>query len=597
MMHISPTSLKVSQLLGTANEQYVIPPYQRRYSWRERQIWELLEDIDLLEGSDVHLLGSIVCLTGRHSANMNPLELVDGQQRLTTICILLESLKKRFVEEEVDDEEQWRSLARLLIARNSGGDISSKIALNTLDSDEFKSLAASEEIDFGAYQNQRLANAFWTIRAWLSEKTLEDLVAFSFKLQNQALIVRLDVSDAKDAFKLFETINNRGLRLSPTDIVKNFLLGNAARFGPQQLEGAKKEWAKLLSHLDGTDTDAFFRYFLIASTQRRITKNQVIPEFKTLFMNEVVEARQLPDRHLYADEEGIEDDDLDDGVDIEDIEIQETSAEQITFAAFLKRIVTSAKVFGELVLGATGSKQIDRHLRNLRMIKSAQTYGFLMHLRAGGIDDKTFVQILKLTESFVLRRHICRERANETETLFAKLCEVDPTDPISATRKAYRDACPSDDKFALEFASANYSANIIDRARYCLEQIEIRRHGKHTELAVLGAEDVHVEHIIPQKITTAKSKRDWGDWITYLGEKANILHPRLVSRIGNLTLFAGELNISASNNPFAAKKSAYKQSAILVTQDLAVIPAFKFKQVEARSVDLAGLAVQYWPRP
>lgn len=596
-MHISPTALKLSQLLGTPNEQYVIPPYQRRYSWRERQIYELLEDIDLLEDSDVHLLGSIVCLTGRHSANMNPLELVDGQQRLTTICILLECLKQRIIEEEVKDDEQWRGLARLLVARDSNGAMSSKIALNTLDGDEFKSLAASSEIEFEAYQNQRLANAFWTIRDWLSEMTLEDLLAFSFKLQNQALIVRLDVSDAKDAFKLFETINNRGLRLSPTDIIKNFLLGNAARFGPEHLESAKKEWAMLLSHLDSTDTDAFFRYFLIASTKRRITKNQVIPEFKTLFMNEVVEARQLPDRHLYADEEEIEDEDLESDADFEDIEIKDSSAEQITFAAFLKRIVTSAKVFGELVLAATGSKQIDRHLRNLRMIKSAQTYGFLMHLRAGGIDDKTFVQILKLTESFILRRHICRERSNETETLFAKLCEIDPADPISPTRKAYREASPSDEKFALEFASTNYSANIIDRARYCLEQIEMRRHGKHTELAVLGAEDVHVEHIIPQKIKTAKSKRDWGDWTTYLGEKADALHPRMVSRIGNLTLFAGELNIGASNNPFAAKKSAYKQSAILVTQDLAGMSAFKFKQVEARSIELAGLAVQYWPRP
>ena len=70
-----------------------------------------------------------------------------------------------------------------------------------------------------------------------------------------------------------------------------------------------------------------------------------------------------------------------------------------------------------------------------------------------------------------------------------------------------------------------------------------------------------------------------------------------MSRIGNLTLFAGELNITASNNPFAAKKSAYKQSAILVTQDLAAMPAFKFKQVEARSSQLAELAVEYWPRP
>ncbi|MGN6363350.1 DUF262 domain-containing protein [Asticcacaulis taihuensis] len=596
-MQISPTALKISQLLGTPNEQYVIPPYQRRYSWRERQIYEFLEDIDLLEDSDVHLLGSIVCLTGRHSANMNHLELVDGQQRLTTICILLECLKQRLIEEKVKDEEQWQSLARLLLARDSKGGTSSKIALNTLDGDEYKSLAASTEIGLDEYQNKYLAGAFMTIRDWLLEKTVEDIFLFAFKLQNQALIVRLDVSDAKDAFKLFETINNRGLRLSPTDIIKNFLLGNAARFGQQHLDSAKNEWAALLSHLDNTDTDAFFRYFLIASTKRRITTNQVIPEFKILFMNEVAEAHQLPDRHLYANEEEIEDDDIGGEADIVDHEIEADAAEQITFAAFLRRIVASAKVFGQLALGILGNKQIDRHLRNLRLIKSAQTYGFLMHLRVAGIDDKLFIQVLKLTESFVLRRHICRERANETETLFAKLCEIDPTNPMPEIRKAYREACPSDEKFAFEFANASYTANIIDRARYCLEQIELRRHGNHAELTVLGAEDVHVEHIIPQKIKTAKAKNTQGDWVSYLGAKADALHPLLVSRIGNLTLFAGELNIGASNNPFAAKKSAYKQSAVLMTRDLAAMSAFRFKQVETRSAQFAELATQYWPRP
>src|SRR5690606_9257013 len=101
------------------------------------------------------------------------------------------------------------------------------------------------------------------------------------------------------------------------------------------------------------------------------------------------------------------------------------------------------------------------------------------------------------------------------------------------------EACPTDDKFRHDFENTNFTGNIIDRARYCLEQIEGRRHGKHTELAVLGAEDVHVEHIIPQKIRTTKSKRDFGDWVSYLGDRSEVLHPRLVSRIGNLTLFSG----------------------------------------------------------
>lgn len=594
-MRITPTALKLDQLLGSSNEQFVIPQYQRRYSWREQQVYELLEDIHLLEGGDVHLLGSIVCLTGHHTPGINQLELVDGQQRLTTICILLECLRRRF--EQAEEAEQSREVARLLSAKALGGAILPKIALDTLDGDEFRDMAARDHIDSIAYKNHNLFNAFLTIRDWLSEMTVEDLAAFLFKLQNQTLLVRLDVNDSKDAFKLFETINNRGLRLSPTDIIKNFVLGNAARFGAGHLENARKQWAALISHLDGTDADSFFRYFLISSTRRRITGNQVVGEFKTLFMNEVSEARNLPDRHLYADEVQTEDDEPDEAPEIGEEEKRTPVSEQRPFSAFMDRIVASALAFGELVLVKTGNKQIDRHLRNLRMIKSAQTYGFLMHLRVGGIDDKTFRNVLKLTESFVLRRHICRERANETETLFARLCEVDPVDPVADVKRAYRDACPADDKFRDDFASTNFSGNIIDRARYCLEQIEARSHGDHAELAVLGAEDVHVEHVIPQKIKTNRSKQEFGDWVAYLGVNAEVLHPRLVSRIGNLTLFAGELNIAASNNPFLAKKAAYRQSAILMTQNLVAMSSFKFKQVEARSKELADLAVQYWPRP
>jgi hypothetical protein len=314
-------------------------------------------------------------------------------------------------------------------------------------------------------------------------------------------------------------------------------------------------------------------------------------------MNEVKEAEALPDRHVYADEHDTDDGDLDYSPDVEDIALEREFSGQVTFKDFLRKIVKSSKVFGELVLIRTGDKRLDRHLRNLRMIKSAQTYGFLMHLKVGGVDDKVFLQILKLTENFVLRRHVCRERSNETETLFAKLCAVNPTDPLSDVRKAYREACPSDEKFRLEFTTANFTANIIDRARYCLEQIEIDSHGKHNELQVLDSSDVHVEHIIPQKIKTNKAKDEFGDWVSYIGDKVEILHPKMVSRIGNLILFAGALNIGASNNPFSNKKKAYRSSSIIITRDLAEMPVFRFNQVELRSRKLAALAVARWPTP
>lgn len=598
-MKITPNALTINQLFSSTNEQFIIPAYQRRYSWRERQIDELIEDIYLTENADTHLLGSIVCLTGHHTAGLNHLELVDGQQRLTTVTILLECIRQRL--EDEGEEEPAADLARLLTAKALGGKGMRKVQLDSLDADEFERLLQLKgKHDGEAFQNPHLAHAFKFIREWLSEQTIQEVGSFVYKLQNLALIIRLDVGDAKDAFKLFETINNRGLKLSPTDIIKNFVLGNAARFGSSELLDARNSWARLVAQLDGTDSDAFFRYFLIAQLARRVTKSEVVIEFKWLFMNEVFEAANLPDRHLYADDDEESDDeegDLSSGAAADAEVIEREGTASISFKDFLSRLVACAKAYGELVLIKTGDKRVDRHLRNLKMIKAAQTYGFLMHLRVAGLDSKRFVEVLRLTESFVLRRHVCKERANETESLFAKLCSLGANDPIAEIKAAYREACPSDDRFKEDFALASFTANIIERARYCLEQIEMDRHGKYEEIHVLGPESVHVEHIIPQKISTKGAKKEFGDWVEYLGDRAEAQHPKYVSRIGNLTIFAGELNIGASNNPFGRKKAAYKVSSIKLTQELSAMAAFKFRQVEARSSELSKIAVRLWPKP
>lgn len=84
-MLITPTSLTINQLFASTKEQYVTPTYQRRYSWCERQFWELIDDIELIEENDTHLLGSIVFLVGPHVAGLNKLELVDGQRKVRAL--------------------------------------------------------------------------------------------------------------------------------------------------------------------------------------------------------------------------------------------------------------------------------------------------------------------------------------------------------------------------------------------------------------------------------------------------------------------------------------------------------------------------------
>lgn len=180
-MIITPTSLTVNQLFGSNNEQYVIPTYQRRYSWQQKQVWELIDDILLLEDGDTHLLGGIVCLTGPHAAGLNKLELVDGQQRLTTVTILLECVRQRL--EKTDETDEAAEVGRLLSARPLRGQPLRKVALDSIDSAEFDRLVQNDREQ--EFRNLQLLSAFDTSRGWVSAQSIEKLGAFLYRLKNR----------------------------------------------------------------------------------------------------------------------------------------------------------------------------------------------------------------------------------------------------------------------------------------------------------------------------------------------------------------------------------------------------------------------------
>jgi hypothetical protein len=553
-----------------------------------------LRDVETVSDGETHLLGSIVCLTGAHTSGINDLELVDGQQRITTIMIVLICIGERL--KDADPSFNPSSIESLLRATAYGVESKPKLALDSLDSGEFQKHATRAAVPKPT--NPRLAAAFQTVRSWASGMPPQDLYSFLFKLKTGSLVIRLEVSEAKDAFKLFETINNRGLSLSPTDIIKNFVLGYAARFGGPSLELARARWTDLIAQLDGTSLDAFFRHYLCAKLKRRITVSFVIANFKATFLAQVTEASSLAGVPATAKATGSTDDPSDPLAGQPSISLAKASLPPMTFADFLDELVVYATKYGEIVRCSTGNTTANRHLDNLRRINALQTFGFLMALRTAGCDDKTFIEILRLTEAFLMRRHTCRERANENESLFARLCSIDAGNPLGEITTEYRKLTPTDDKFRRAFADENFTANLIERARYCLEQFEYRLQGKYVELTVSGSSAVHVEHIIPQKIKSKQSVATHGDWVAYLGDGSVENHSRYVARIGNLTLISGTLNVTASNGPYQKKRDLYRQSALRITKAVADDSAdFRFSEVDARSAMLADLAVQIWPAP
>ncbi len=586
-MKISPTTLTVGQLFSQMSEQYVVPAYQRRYSWHEKQVQELVDDIVALEDGETHLLGSIVCLASAHTAGLNRLELVDGQQRLTTIAVLIYCLKQFFQRRGLESEAA--ELDRMVVSKALGGETQPKVLLDSLDAPQFRSLSENRPPSTGT--NTNLEAAFRMFESRLMEMREDDVARFVYRLQNHTLIIRLDVSDATDAHKLFETINNRGLKLSPPDILKNFILGNAAKYSRRDLEMAREVWASLLSILDGLSLESFFRAFMVATLNRRVTRSFVIPYFKQYYRAMVDEARHDTSLHRNYSDEDEEADELEADV-IPNLEIK---GDRLSFQQFLESVLRFARSYGQVLNCSTPDASLNAGLRSLHLVGSVTAHPFLSAIWSRGIGSREMKEIVDMTSVVLLRRHTCRERTSDNERLFASICDLKGSNLIPGFQKSALRYYPSDETFARMFASATYPSNSLNRARYCLERIEHYKRGDTGELAVVGGTSVHLEHIIPLKIRTAKSRAEYGDWASYLGTESESLHPEYVSRIGNLTLIAGSMNIAASNNPFHSKSGFYRQSDIVITRELAEnYTDFNFDSVTERSKEMASLAVSLW---
>ncbi|MDD3086875.1 MAG: HNH endonuclease family protein, partial [Patescibacteria group bacterium] len=168
-------------------------------------------------------------------------------------------------------------------------------------------------------------------------------------------------------------------------------------------------------------------------------------------------------------------------------------------------------------------------------------------------------------------------------------------DDIANKVKVYlAERMPSNAEFEEKIPLHDFYGQFLDRAKCMLEAIEYKLTGNTEEKRVSDSDDVHLEHIMPQTITTKKSKEELGNWEKYLGDQAIEKHKDYVTKIGNMTLLSGVKNIVASNNPFESKKEIYKESDIKLTQELINYNSFGFDDVAARSKKLAEMSTKIW---
>jgi len=586
-MKITPNTSALGNLFNIANEQFYIPAYQRRYAWGKPQLDALFNDINQLGENDSHLLGTILFLTESHTGGINRLEVVDGQQRITTISIILKVILDKFNEEGND---QVNEVKKYLSCKTSGS-IKNKIELGELDEPDYKKIIDGSGLN--EIKNKKLEEAYYYFKEKIDGlgKGTSD---FYEKLVNKVEVIRLDMAEARDAYKLFETINNRGLRISITDIIKNFLLGHASLIGEKTLNLVKNHWKNMIVNLDTTDSDKFFRHFMMRKLKRKIAVSKLIEEFKNYYYTNIVEAAQLSDFKIYFqleagnirndDEEENENNNQNNSMEAESYEDKKISI--IKFADILEK---SSQIYAKIINQKFTNYKTNRYLSDLKMIESMPSYTFLLDLfQREKISDGEKNRILKLLAIFMIRRHVCQSRTSEHDDIFSKLVEVDNKNIVENVRKQLSKNLPSDRDFTEKFKEAQFKG-LEERAKYILGRIEFKDQGE-----VDISKEVELEHIIPQTINTKKSIRDFGNWVKYLGRGSLEKHKDYVWRIGNLTILGEKLNVVASNNPFQSKIKEYKKSDFKMNQIIAGYKKFKFEEVEKRSKELAKKAVKIW---
>jgi uncharacterized protein with ParB-like and HNH nuclease domain len=366
------TLVTLSQLFANNLEQFKVPAYQRRYSWNTDQIEELFNDI---VSQDDHLLGMLILFR----VETNIYDIVDGQQRLTSISIIYNELSRFY------DKKGMINIANVLksniLCFDAQGQYTSKLKLGNMDNQDYSNL-----MDNG---NNIINNNFRAVRTCIQKKLTSfdqnnQLDIFREKFLNHTKIIKVLDNNRNDVNNFFETLNNRGLPLTKTDIIKNYIFWKAFIHNGALTEDIIDIWTEIIQTLDPiAKEDVFFRRFLSSIECDAIKENEIVARFKIYF-----------ERKLQ---------------------------QHVTIASILEEIKSSAIIYIQIAFSRYPDPNVNQKLKILNAIKGENTYSFLMQFLKKQIPVDNKIDIIHRVTSIMLRRHICGRQTGGNEQIIVRL--------------------------------------------------------------------------------------------------------------------------------------------------------------------------------
>lgn len=514
--------------------KYVVPKYQREYIWGKEN-WEYLLN-DLLDSDGGHFLGSILCVDkSKDALGIRPLEIIDGQQRLTTISLLYAAIYNRFLEEDRKDDDfitERTNLKHRLIQKNAEG-IKLELSLQNKNFEDYNSIICKELKLYEGFDkpshagNRQIHRTYRYFEDKLADFDYTKLLDLLKKV-NEASVVKIEVENYADAFDLFESLNNRGEPLSPIDLIKNKSLSEFEKKN-NSIDDAFNEWRKLIDNLpDYSVQERFLRQYYNAFRYKEKIK---IKGFSKATRSTL-------------------------------IKIYEKLINQDVGFIF-NELVEKSKTY-KLFLEPKKEDENRRHyngLMDLLRIGAAPSYTFLLYLFEEHKDDAKLIEdsIHFMVKYFVRRNLTDFPGTRDLDKIFMDLideCEKNKNSLTSSFIIEYltdTERFSNIEKFREKLEGDLYEDNAIV-ARFILCKIEEERQTKEIYRDLWERDKNRylwtIEHIFPEGKNIPK---EWIDMIADGNEeKAKELQVEYVHKLGNLTLTG--YNSKLSNFSFEKKR-------------------------------------------
>ena len=552
---LDTSTVSLSDVIGNG-KTYEVPPYQRDYSWKKDQWEDLWNDImNVYQSNNVHYMGSIVL----QDLGDKKYHVIDGQQRFSTLTLIvlatinkLKELVKNGIDEE-QNNERISLLQKKFIGDKDPGSLSysSKLKLNENNDSFFqtnllvlreptnvRTLIDSDMLIWKAYNYfvERITKLFE------KEQNGEVITNFLNKLIAEKLMfIQIIVEDEVSAYTVFETLNSRGVGLTVTDLLKNYLFSISTKV---DLPHVKQKWKSIVETIGLDNFPTFLRHYWIS--KRKLIRQEYL--FRAL---------------------------------------RESISSSTEVIELLEALDDNAKLYNALSNPSDsfwgGHKEIKKRIKELTLFKEKQAYPILISAY-NNLTEEKFAVVLKFVSVITFRYTIISKlHTNLKEDIYNKAAIAINDDPnISnvAIAQLLASLYPNDKEFKNSFATKSISTKRGTKlVRYILFSIENQLSNANYDFEENSGT---IEHILPENGNEH-----------YLSDFPQAIHDSVVYRLGNYTILEETKNRECNILPFADKKEIFQTSQYEMTNGISN-PNWTPNSIDSRQEWLGNQANAVW---